>query len=206
MIRLVTGQSSSEPFGNTNLSASYDLVSTSGAAGRARVGLDTSIPLGSNWSTQLGGELALDAPNPLTASGFLGLAYSNDSIKASTRAQFSLQPTGIKQVYTAGAVIQLDPTFAISPSIEYATLPDLETRADGVRVREGGRFSIAAAWRVDDLSMLTNHSGRFDIYAPNGDEVQGEIQFGYVANERLFARAGAAYKFTGTFTGRSVRA
>ena len=154
----MTGQSSSEPFGNTNLSARYDLVSTSGAAGRARVGLDTSIPLGSNWSTQLGGELALDAPNPLTASGFLGLAYSNDSIKASTRAQFSLQPTGIKQVYTAGAVIQLDPTFAISPSIEYATLPDLEMRADGVRVREGGRFSIAAAWRVDDLSMLTNHS------------------------------------------------
>jgi uncharacterized repeat protein (TIGR01451 family) len=202
LIRLVTGQSSSEPFGNTNLSASYDLVSTSGTAGRARVGLDTSIPLGSNWSTQLGGELALDAPNPLTASGFLGLAYSSDSIKASTRAQFSLQPTGIKQVYTAGAVIQLDPTFAISPSIEYAALPDLETRADGVRVRDGGRFSIAAAWRADDLSMLTNHSGRFGIYAPNGDEVQGEIQFGYVANEQLFARAGAAYKFAGTFTGQ----
>jgi uncharacterized repeat protein (TIGR01451 family) len=203
LIRLVTGQSSSEPFGNTNLSASYDLVSTSGTAGRARVGLDTSIPLGSNWSTQLGGELALDAPNPLTASGFLGLAYSSDSIKASTRAQFSKQPTGIKQVYTAGAVIQLDPTFAISPSIEYAALPDLETRADGVRVRDGGRFSIAAAWRADDLSMLTNHSGRFGIYAPNGDEVQGEIQFGYVANERLFARAGAAYKFaSNTFTGQ----
>ncbi len=32
--------------------------------------------------------------------------------------------------------------------------------------------------------------------------MQGEIQFGYVANERLFARAGAAYKFTGTFTGQ----
>jgi hypothetical protein len=203
LIRLVTGQTSSEPFGDTNLSASYDLVSTSGTAGRARVGLDTSIPLGSNWSTQLGGELALDAPNPLTASGFLGLAYSSDSIKASTRAQFSEQPTGIKQVYTAGAVIQLDPTFALSPSIEYASLPDLETRADGVRVRDGNRFSIAAAWRADDLSMLTNHSGRFGIYAPNGDEVQGEIQFGYVANERLFARAGAAYKFaSSTFTGQ----
>ena len=202
LIRLVTGQTSFEPFGSTNLSASYDLVSTSGTAGRARVGLDTSIPLGSNWSTQLGGELALDAPNPLTASGFLGLAYSGETLKASTRAQFSLQPTGIKQVYTAGAIIQLDPSFAISPSIEYASLPELETRADGLRVRDGGRFSVAAAWRADDLSVLTNHAGRFGIYAPNGDEAQGEIQFGYVANERLFARAGAAYKLAGTFTGQ----
>jgi uncharacterized repeat protein (TIGR01451 family) len=203
LIRLVTGQSSSEPFGNTNLSASYDLVGASGTASRARVGLDTSIPFDSNWSTQLGGELAVDAPNPLTASGFLGLAYSSVTIKASTRAQFSLQPNGIKQVYTAGAVIQLDPTFAISPSIEYAALPDLETRADSVRIRDGGRFSVAAAWRADDLSMLTNHAGRFGIYAPNGDEVQGEIQFGYVANERLFARAGAAYKLaSSTFTGQ----
>jgi hypothetical protein len=196
LLRVATGNtpSSSEAFGSTNLSASYDLVSTSGDAGRTRLNLDTSIPLGSNWSAQLGGEALFQPANPFTANANIGLLYNAESLKGGARAQFSLQPGGIKQVYTASVVGQLGPDLVISPSLEYGVLPAFTTLANGSGVRDGGRFSIAAAWRSGQFNLLTNHTGRFGFYAPNGDTLEGELQAVYQASERFFVRPGAAYK------------
>jgi hypothetical protein len=53
------------------------------------------------------------------------------------------------------------------------------------------------------ISVLTNNIGRYGFYAPKGDELSGELQFGYEANERLFLRSGFSYRLlTGTFTGQ----
>jgi hypothetical protein len=196
LLRVATGNtpSSQEAFGSTNLSASYDLVSTSGDAGRTRLNLDTSIPLGSNWSAQLGGEALFQPNNPFTANANVGLLYNAESLKGGARAQLSLQPDGIKQVYTASVVGQFGPDLVISPSLEYGVLPAFTTLANGAGVRDGGRFSIAAAWRSGQFNLLTNHTGRFGFYAPNGDTLEGEVQANYQATDRFAIRPGAAYR------------
>jgi hypothetical protein len=66
--------------------------------------------------------------------------------------------------------------------------------ANGAGVRDGGRFSIAAAWRSGQFNLLTNHTGRFGFYAPNGDTLEGEVQANYQATDRFAIRPGAAYR------------
>jgi uncharacterized repeat protein (TIGR01451 family) len=202
ILRVLGGNISELPnvFGTTNIAASYALDNLSGDAGRARVGLDTTIPLGSNWSAQLGGEANFAPITSTTASVFAGALYNSTNTQASARVQFSFQPTGIKQVYTLGGVFRSTYSLVISPSLEYDVLPEFVT-VNNASVRDGGRYSIAAAWRSDRVSILINNTGRFGIYAPKGDEIEGEIQLGYQSDERLFFRSGLAYKLAlGVFT------
>jgi uncharacterized repeat protein (TIGR01451 family) len=181
-----------DTFGTTNIAASYETTNISGDAGRARVGVDTNIPLGNNWSTQIGGE-ALFSP---TVSGAvsLGARYATDDLQGGAKLQLGFSSAGVKQVYTISGVVKISPELTISPSLEYDVLPEFVKLANDTLVQDGGRYSIAASWRADDWNILTNHTGRFGVYAPNGDSIQGEIQFGYNGFERLFIRAGAAYK------------
>jgi hypothetical protein len=206
ILRVLGGNIPENPgvFGTTNIAASYALDNLSGDAGRARVGLDTTIPLGSNWSAQLGGEANFAPITSTTASVFAGALYNASNTQASARVQFSFQPTGIKQVYTLGGIFRPSDNLVISPSIEYDVLPEFVTLTNNSSVRDGGRYSIAAAWRSDRLSILTNNTGRFGIYAPKGDEIEGELQLGYQSDERLFFRSGIAYKLAlGTFTAQA---
>ena len=53
----------------------------------------------------------------------VGLLYAADSVKGLARVQLSLQPAGLKQVYTASVIAPLSPEFIISPLIEYAVDP-----------------------------------------------------------------------------------
>jgi hypothetical protein len=205
ILRVLGGNIPETPgvFGTTNIAASYDLDNVSGDAGRARVGLDTNIPLGSNWSAQLGGE-ANFAPISSSTSVFAGALYNSNDTQASARAQLSFQPTGVKQVYTLGGIFRPSDSLVISPSLEYDVLPEFVTLTNDTRVRDGGRYSIAAAWRSERVNVLTNNTGRFGIYAPKGDEIQGEIQLGYQSDERLFFRSGIAYKLAlGVFTAQA---
>ncbi len=181
-----------DTFGTTNIAASYETTNISGDAGRARVGVDTNIPLGNNWSTQIGGE-ALFSPT-VTGAVSLGARYATDDLQGGAKLQLGFSSAGIKQVYTISGVVKISPELTISPSLEYNVLPEFVKLANDTYVQDGGRYSIAAAWRADDWNILTNHTGRFGVYAPNGDTIQGEIQFGYNGFERLFIRAGAAYK------------
>jgi uncharacterized repeat protein (TIGR01451 family) len=181
-----------DTFGTTNIAASFETTNTSGDAGRARVGVDTNIPLGNNWSTQIGGE-ALFSPT-VTGAVSLGARYATDDLQGGAKLQLGFSSAGIKQVYTISGIAKISPELTISPSLEYDVLPEFVKLANDTYVQDGGRYSIAAAWRADDWNILTNHTGRFGVYAPNGDSIQGEIQFGYNGFERLFIRAGAAYK------------
>ena len=193
-----------DAFGITSVSATYELDSLDGNSGRARVGLETLVPLGGAFSAQLGAEAVFDSSGNLTGSTSVGLLYATDSVKGLARAQLSVQPVGLKQVYTLSVIAPLSPEFIVSPLIEYAVDPS--RWAAGASSPDGGRYSIALALRSDDWSVLSNNIGRFGLYAPNGDFLEGEVQAGYQASERLYFRSSLAYRYQftgGTFTGQA---
>jgi hypothetical protein len=198
LIRVVTGNSdavaeaNNSNAGTTNLAADYTLSSTDGNAGRTRLNIETSIPLGSNWSTQLGGEANFASTN--TGAASLGLRYVGESAKLGLKAEYGFQPTGTKQLYSAGLIWQINEGFTVSPSLEYGILPTVTTQSDGTTSYDGGRYSIAAAIRADRWNVLVNNSGRFGFYAPKGNSLEGEIQGEYTASERFSLRPGFAYK------------
>jgi uncharacterized repeat protein (TIGR01451 family) len=194
-------------FGQTNVFATYDLDTVNGDAGRARVGLATSIPLSDTFSLQLGADVNF-TPTPSEARAGLtfGALYSDPSTKANIRAQYSFMPTGVKQVYTAGLIAQLSSEFVISPQIEYATDPSLWSQP-GTTIIDGGTFSIAFAYRGNNWSIISNNTAKFGLYRGTGatatDLLEGEFQFGYQASETLFARSAIAYRLpfqAGAFT------
>ncbi|PNY82380.1 hypothetical protein [Deinococcus koreensis] len=176
-----------DTFGTTNVSAGYELDTLGAQAGRFRVGLDTDVPLTETLSAQLAAEVDTTARSSVA----VGLNYARGNTRASGRAEFSVSGGGVKQVYTASAALQLSPDVVISPSGEYAVLED------GTR---GSRFSLAAAWRGERWSLLTNNVLRGGFY---GDLLEGELRASYQQGERLFIRPGAAYRLTGgVFTGQ----
>jgi uncharacterized repeat protein (TIGR01451 family) len=191
LLRTALGNTPEIPsaFGTTNIAASYDLDTVDGNASRARVGLDTNLPLSTNFSLLLGADATLPATGNATYAGNFGVLYSSEAIKGSARAGFSLTGDKLKQVYTLGGIFQPSDTLAFSPSLEY-------TR--GGSEGEGGRFSIAGAIRQDDWTLVTNNTGKFGFYAPSlGNSFEGEVRFGYQAAERLFLRAGFGYGIAG---------
>ncbi len=209
LLRNLFGNQSIAPnaFGQTNVFATYDLNTVNGDAGRARVGLATSIPLSDTFSVQLAADANL-TPNASEPRGgvALGALYSDTTTKINARAQYSFLPSGVKQVYTIGAIAQLSEQFVISPQIEYATDPSIWSNP-GATFADGGTFSIALAYRGDNWTILSNNTAKFGLYRGTGssatDIIEGEFQFGYQANENLFARSGIAYRlpFTaGAFT------
>ena len=72
----------------------------------------------------------------------------------------------------------------------------------GAKFADGGYFSVAAAYRGNNWSALVNNVGKFGLYSPTGDKIEGELQFGYQASEVFFLRSSAAYRypFGGAFT------
>jgi hypothetical protein len=204
LIRVLTGNGDAiaDPnsnAGTTNIAADYTLSSNDGNAGRTRLNVETSIPLGSNWSTQLGGEANLAATT--TGAISVGLKYSGSSAKAGLKAEYGLQPTGLKQLYSGGLVWQLAEGVVLSPSFEYGILPVVTRQADGTTSFDGGRYSVAAAIRADRWNLLMNNTGRSGYYAPKGNSFEGELQTEYTASERFSIRPGVAYKIeSGVFT------
>jgi hypothetical protein len=209
LLRNLFGNESVVPsaFGQTNVFATYDLDTVNGDAGRARVGLATTIPLSDVFSVQLGADVNLTPNASEPRAGInLGALYSDSSVKANARAQFSFLPTGTKQVYTAGLIAQLGEQFTISPQIEYAYDPSLWSNP-GATFADGGTFSIAFAYRGNNWSILSNNTAKFGVYRGTGatatDLLEGEFQFGYQASEVTFWRAGVAYRLpfqAGAFT------
>jgi hypothetical protein len=181
-------------FGTTNVSASYDLPGSSGDAGRGRVGLDTTIPLGDGFSAQLGGSISASIGAALEASLSFGLAYQFEQTRANAAAQFSITPRGLKQVYSAGLVFQpvVEP-LVLSPKLEITVGPE----------GSGLRFSAAGAYRGAGVALLTNHQARTGVYAPNGDSLEGEVQGLVLVDARFTVRGGLAYKLSsGVLTGQ----
>jgi uncharacterized repeat protein (TIGR01451 family) len=179
--------------GNTNLGASYELPNNNGQAGRARIGIDTNLPITPNLSAQIGSEYATPFNQTATLGLNLGINLAVDNTRASTRAQYNLSERGLKQVYSLGGILQPitgNTPLLISPSLEYTTGPD----------GEGTKFGIAAAYRGAQWTVLTNHQLRIGLYVPGastaGDtSLEGELQNNYSSNEYFSVRGGAAYKW-----------
>ena len=204
LLRTLTGNEALVPeaFGQTNVSADYQIDTVSGNAGRARVGFETNIPLSDAFSLQLGGE-AVFSPNQNEPRGSVSLGglYRDTGVQGSLRTQFSMLPQGLKQVYTAQLIAQINPEFVLSPTLEYAVDPSLWGTA-GAKFADGGYFSVAAAYRGNNWSLLVNNVGKFGLYSPTGDKIEGELQFGYQASEVFYLRSSLAYRylFGGAFT------
>jgi hypothetical protein len=181
-------------FGTTNVSAAYDLPSLSGDAGRARFGVDTTIPLTSELTTTIGAEINAPIGAETTASLSTSLRREDDDYTATVLAQYNFSSIGIKQVYRFGVIIQpQNSQLVFSPNLELTTSP----------TGDGLRFSAAGAYRTSTLSILTQHQLRYGIYALNNDELSGELQNTYNPNANFTIRGGVGYKYANDiFTGQ----
>jgi uncharacterized repeat protein (TIGR01451 family) len=173
-------------FGTTNVSAAYDLPSLSGDSGRARLGIDTTIPLTRDLSASISAEITAPIGADATASLSTSLRREAEDYNATVLAQYAFLTTGIKQVYRVAVNIQpQNSQLVFSPSLEMTTSPS----------GNGLRFSAAGAYRSATLSILTQHQIRYGIYAPNNNELTGEIQNSYNPNPNFGIRGGIGYKY-----------
>jgi uncharacterized repeat protein (TIGR01451 family) len=197
LIRTVTGNTSVIPdaFGQTNITASYGLNTANPESGQTAVGIDTNIPLSSNFSAQLGGQATFSGAGN-TIGGTVGVRYDDTSLKADASVGLSLNSSNtLKQVYKVGALARISPNFTIFPNVEYTVDPaaweSRNTYADG------GRFGIALAWRADQFSLIGNNFGKFGIYNPIGtsDYIEGLFVASYESSEVLFIRGNLNYRY-----------
>jgi hypothetical protein len=208
LIRTLSGNDALIPdaFGQTNITASYGVDTASPESGQAAVGIDTNIPLGSNFSAQLGGQATFGITSANSSyGGTLGLRYDDTSVKANASVGLSVSGNGsIKQIYQVGVLAQISPNFVIFPNLEYAVDPAVWSTA-GAKYADGGKFGIALAFRADQFSLIGNNFGKFGIYNPasSGDYIEGLFVAGYESSEVLFLRGNFNYRYElapGVFT------
>jgi uncharacterized repeat protein (TIGR01451 family) len=202
LVRTLLGNTSETPdpeardLGTTNISATYEMSNLSGDAGRTRVGLDTSIPLGSQLQVGLNSNVTVADKAQGGASGGIGLRYNSDSLQANLAAEVSAQASapGIKQVYGFGFVWRASNDLILSPQATYVR------EANGT---DGSRFGLAGALRADRINILTNNIFRSGFYR-DADNItlEGEVRTSFQANERFFLRFGGAYRSADVFTGQ----
>ncbi|MDX2005369.1 MAG: DUF11 domain-containing protein, partial [Meiothermus sp.] len=184
--------------GSTNLSATYEMGNLDGDAGRTRLGLDTTIPLGSELQLGLSGNVVVAPAGQGGASGGIALRYTGEGLQASTSLELSAQALtpGTKSVFGLGLVWRASSDLIVSPQGTYVR------EANGT---EGTRLGLAAAYRADRFNLLTQNVLKNGFYRDaDGVVAEGEIRTGYQADERFFLRLGAAYRFAdgGIFTGQ----
>ncbi len=175
---------------NVNVSAGYEQAGVAATDGRARVGIDTDIPITAALSVQLGGSLVAPIAADLNANFNAGVRYREDRTDLSIRGNWNILPSGLKSTYEAGGLVNAGP-LVLSPHFLFTTGP----------AGEGGQFSLAAAFRANGWGILTNHKLGFGVLSPQ-TEFNGELQTNYSSNERLSIRFGAAYRVTEIFTGQ----
>jgi uncharacterized repeat protein (TIGR01451 family) len=195
LIRTLAGNDALIPdaFGQTNITASYGLDTANPDSGQAAVGIDTNIPLGSNFSAQLGGQATFATTS--SYGGTVGLRYDDKTVKADASVGLSVSGGGsLKQVYQVGVLAQISPSFVISPTIEYAVDP--AAWASRSTYADGGKFGVALALRADQFSLIGNNFGKFGIYNPIGtsDYFEGLFVASYESSEVLFLRGNLNYR------------
>ncbi len=209
LIRTITGNNAFIPdaFGQTNITASYGIDTASPESGQAIVGIDTNIPLSSNFSAQLGGQATFGSTNANSSyGGTVGLRYDDTNTKGNASVGISVNGNGaVKQVYQVGVLAQISPNFVIFPNLEYAEDPAVWS-TPGAKYADGGKFGIALALRADQFSLIGNNFGKFGIYrspADASDYIEGLFVASYETSEVLFLRGNFNYRYElspGVFT------
>ncbi len=181
-------------FGTTNVAAAYELPLGPGDGGRARIGLETIIPIDKTWSAQLGGELSAPFQNDWSANLSFGALFTRDDVRGSFTNQVAFSNKGPKYVFKFSAIsLNTNEPISLSPSFEFTS------GFEGA----GVRFSIASVYRLDNVIVLMQNQLRSGIYAPAGDEFTGEVQSSWVVSQTFSVRGGVAYKYSNEiFTGQ----
>ncbi len=197
LIRTIAGNNALIPdaFGQTNITASYGIDTASPENAQAIVGIDTNIPLSSNFSAQLGGQASFGTTT--SYGGTVGLRYDDATVKANASVGLSVASNGsVKQVYQVGVLAQISPSFVIFPNLEYAEDP--AAWASGKTYADGGKFGIALALRADQFTLIGNNFGKFGIYrsaADASDFIEGLFVASYETSEVLFLRGNFNYRY-----------
>ena len=202
LIRTITGNNALIPdaFGQTNITASYALDTANGQSGQAAVGIDTDIPLGNNFSAQLGGQATFGSTSANSSyGGTVGLRYDDTNTKANASVGLSVNGDGsLKQIYQVGVLAQISPNFVIFPNLEYAVDPAVWAKTPNATYADGGKFGIALALRADQFSLIGNNFGKFGIYrsaADASDYIEGLFVASYESSEVLFLRGNLNYRY-----------
>ena len=202
--------------GSTTVTAQYELPGgVSAAAGRVRLGLDTTLPLSETLSLQFGAEYRRglssadgvqgDAQKDTQVAVRAGANYDTDDLDAALRYEVSWNPAASKHVIVGGS------TFALSDRL-YGSVTGtyLYDSAQG----SGASFGVAGAYRGERLVLLTNNEARFGALSREGgvrggtgqgdtgrgnigrgDSVWGDTRATWTLGERYDLRFGYAYRY-----------
>ncbi len=175
--------------GSTTVTAQYELPGgVSAAAGRVRLGVDTTLPVSEALSFQFGAEYrrSLSGADTTEAALRAGAVYDSDDIDAALRYEVSWNPTATKHVVFGGS------TFALSERLYGSVTGTYLT--DGAR-GSGFTFGVAGAYRGERVSLLTNNQAQFGALSRDGDAVWGDSRLTWTLHERYDLRFGYAYRF-----------
>ena len=172
--------------GQTKLTAEYSLGGGANSkAGRLRLGANTVYPITDELSLNAGVNQTLDFNNKKDNKTNLtvGLGYNNPELKANLSYDVSF---GVStRHYIFGGT-----TFEISNNL----FGSLNAEYNAGEKTDGSKFSLAGAYRGDALSLLTNHTARFGMYAlDNGYEIYGDTRLNIPVGNDWSIRAGYIY-------------
>lgn len=156
--------------GNGNLSLSYQLPGVSGNGNRARLGINTPIPLNKSFDLDLGAGYEQNFNDGSSATdATLGVRYSNESLKASLATDLSYQngSDNFKVVFRGGVSGQLDKEQVLSLNSTYQVLPEAK-----------GDFTLSYALRSDLLTLLTYHRLETGVDSLAEGEIAPTFSFG----------------------------
>ena len=160
--------------GQTSLSTQYELPGgLSAAAGRARLGLRTQLPLSDAWSISGSVEQLLDFSGGSSRSAAsLGTTYDTDNVDAQASYQFSLESGLSRHLLSAGSNFRVSDTLFGGVSALYSLEPG-DTAADGP---QGFSFNVAGAYRGPVIDVLTSHTALFGSLSPSGSQLTGDLR------------------------------
>ncbi|MFU8888124.1 MAG: hypothetical protein ACNA8N_05950 [Trueperaceae bacterium] len=175
------------PLGTTTVTAQYEIpTGVSAGAGRVRLGLDTTLPVGAHVSLRGSVEQTLDlgGGEGITVVG-LGARYDAERLDASLLYELRLEGPDVKHVARAGSTLAIDEDLFASASVTYVD--------EGAR--SGLGLSVAAAYRGDRFDLLTDHRAGFGAFAVGPDAVTGDTRATWSAHASFAVVAAHAYRW-----------
>ncbi|NTY00730.1 T9SS type A sorting domain-containing protein [Deinococcus sp. JMULE3] len=170
--------------GGTNLAVTYDLPGADGWGNRARIGVDTTLPLSDRAAVDLSGSLILDTDGDTqdesSWNAGAGVRYKTDTLAATLAADASRTDAGFSVGLKGGAT--------------YSVNDQLTVSAEGHQifgVGAGANYAASAALRAGPWQGLSYLRYRGGALAGNAPEIIGEANVEYHV-PRYALRAGLA--------------
>lgn len=170
--------------GGTNLSVSYDLPGADGWGNRARIGVDTTLPVSDRAAVDLRGSLILDtdgdAQNESGWNAGAGVRYKADTLSATLAADAARTGAGLSVALKGGAT--------------YSVNDQLTLSAEGHQIfgaGAGANYAVSGALRAGPWQGLSYLRYKDGALAGGTPELIGEANVEYHV-PRYALRAGVA--------------